>query len=169
MTVSAKRARTFFRVIFVLAGIACWLVLPGIPLNQASANRLAQPTQKQLSSGLNAERQAALEKIYAHFKAGEPFSEEEGKILRAFGGAAAVTDLEADVVISRALYDFYIAGKELSPQQEELFDRYSLSVSRRVTDVADRKTQLLNKRIAAAATAEPRTSPLVAPPNDLCS
>src|SRR4030095_2364371 len=65
-------------------------------------------------------------------------------------------------------YDFYIVGRELTKEQEDLFDRYSLFVSRRPTDVADLKMQLLEKRGAAAATAPPH-APQVAPTNDLCA
>ena len=168
MTASARRTTNAFRMLLVLAGTVVWLALPGLPSNEASANKLLQPMHRQFASGLDTNRQQAMEMLYARYKAGDAFSEEEGKILRKFGSAGAITELEADVVISRALYDFYIAGKELTPQQEEVFDRYSLSVARRVTDVADLKKQLLNKRIAAAF-ASPPSGPLVAPANDLCS
>jgi hypothetical protein len=125
--------------------------------------------QKGSSSGLDSSRQAAMEKLYVQLKAGDPFSEEEGNIIREFGGGSAITDLEADVVISRALYDYYIAAKELTKEQQELLDRYTLSVARRPTDVADLKTHLVNRRKAAAAAAAPRNTPLVAPANDLCA
>src|SRR4030095_16523480 len=101
-------------------------------------------------------------------KSGESFSEEEGNILRRFAAGNAITDLEADVVISRALYNFYIVAIELTKEQEDLFDRYSLFVARRPTDVTDLKKQLLEKRRAAAATAPPH-APQVAPANDLCA
>lgn len=168
MASSPRPTRKFFRTLLVLPGIAALLALAGVPLDPVSASKLPQPLQKQLSDAFGADRQAGLEKLYAQFKAGEPFSEEEGKILRAFGENGAVTELEADVVISRALFAFYIAGRVLTAEQEELLGRYSESVARRVTDVADLKRQLLNKRLAAAATVPPRT-PLAAPANDLCS
>ena len=166
MTASTRDGRFVFRTLLVLIGITAWLVLPS---QSPTANKLPQPAHLQLRSVLSADRRAALEALYARFKVGDPFSEEEGNILRRFGGGGAVSDLEADVIISRALYDFYIAGKELTPEQEGLLDRYLLSVAHRVTDVADLKRQLLNKRIAAAAVAPPRSVPLAAPANDLCS
>ncbi|HEX5735307.1 MAG TPA: C25 family cysteine peptidase [Blastocatellia bacterium] len=90
-------------------------------------------------------------------------------MLRRFEAGGALVDLEADVVISRALFDNFILAKELTREQQEVFDRYSEFVSRRTTDIADLKTQLLNKRKAAAAVAPPRTAPLVPPSNDLCT
>ncbi|HET8676552.1 MAG TPA: hypothetical protein VFO63_12230, partial [Blastocatellia bacterium] len=107
--------------------------------------------------------------MLSDLKAGAPFSEEEAALLGRFEAGGALTDLEADVVISRALYDNFILAKELSREQQELYDRYSQFVSRRTTDIADLKTQLLNKRKAAAAAAPPRTAPLAPPGNDQCA
>jgi hypothetical protein len=154
-----KRTNLSVTILLLLFGLTCILVLPGLPVGRAATTPRA-PSQKSSSSGLDSSRQAAMEKLYGQLKAGDPFSEEEGNILRQFGAGSVITDLEADVVISRALFDYYIAGKELTKEQELLFDQYSLSVARRSTDVADLKTQLLNKRIAAAAAAPPRTTPL---------
>jgi len=110
-----------------------------------------------------------MEKLYLKFKAGDQFSEEEENILRRFGQRYAISDLEADVVISRALNDYYVLGNELTKAQEDLLGRYTQSVARRDRDIADLKTQLLNERYAAAAMASPRNTPLAPPSNDLCS
>jgi peptidase C25-like protein len=169
MTASKGRARYVLGMLLALAGLAGLLILPGLPSGRANASgKSAEPGQKTAGSSLDAERQSALERLYAQFKAGAPFSAEETLILRKFGEGAAVTELEADVVISRALYDFYLAGKDLSKEQEELFDRYSQFAARRSSDVADLKAQLYNKRVAAAAAAPP-AAPQVAPSNDLCA
>ncbi|HSE36231.1 MAG TPA: hypothetical protein VLG74_02945, partial [Blastocatellia bacterium] len=155
-------------ILLTLFGLTCVLVLPGFPVGTAAITpRVA--TQKSASSGLDSSRQAAMEKLYSQFMAGDPFSEEEGNILRNFGAGAAISNLEADLVISRALFDYYVAAKELTREQHELLDQYSVFVARRSTDVADRKTQLLNQRIAAAAAAPPRTAPLAPPSNDTCA
>ncbi len=163
-----KRSNLGVTILLLLFGLTCLLVLPGLPVGRASTTA-RRPMQKVSSSGVDSSRQAAMEKLYSRLKAGDSFSEEEGNVLRKFGAGVTITDLEADVVISRALYDYYIASKELTKEQQELLDQYSLFVARRPTDVADLKTQLLNRRIAAAAAAPPRTAPLVAPPNDLCA
>ena len=107
--------------------------------------------------------------MLSELKEGAPFSEEETAVLRRFESGGALTDLEADIVISRALYDLFILSKELTREQQEVYARYSEFASRRTTDIADLKTQLLNKRKAAAASAPPRTAPLAPPPNDQCA
>src|SRR4030095_16655471 len=163
----ANRTNLSVTILLLLFGLACVLVLPGLPVGRAATTPRG-PSQKASSSGLDSSRQAAMEKLYGQLKSGESFSEEEGNILRRFAAGNAITDLEADVVISRALYNFYIVAIELTKEQEDLFDRYSLFVARRPTDVTDLKKQLLEKRRAAAATAPPH-APQVAPANDLCA
>ena len=163
----AKRTNLGVTILLLLFGLTCVLVLPGLPIGRAATTPLVT-SQKASSSGLDSSRQAAMEKLYGQLKSGDSFSEEEGNILRRFAAGNAITDLEADLVISRALYDYYILAKELTKQQQELLDQYSLFVARRPIDVADLKTQLLNKRKAAAANAPPRTAPLAPPSNDTC-
>lgn len=165
---SRRRAKHIFSMLLVLAGLTAFLVLPGLRPGRANTSTIIESAQKQFGSSLNAERQAAMEKLYAQFKAGAAFSKEEAVILQKFGAGGALSELEADIVISRALYDFYVADKELTKEQEGLFDRYSQFVSRRSADVADLKLQLYNKRVAAAAAAPP-ASPQVAPSNDQCA
>jgi hypothetical protein len=155
-------------VFLAVVGIICVLVLPGLPISRAAATSHVAG-QKPSRTGLNGSRHAALEKLFNQLKSGDVFSEEETIILRKFGEGGVLTDLEADVVIVRALYSYYIAGMELTKEQQELLDRYQQFVARRPNDVADRKTQLLNRRIAAEAAAAPRNTPLVAPANDLCT
>ncbi len=169
MTGSTRGRRHLFGILTILAGLTALLVLPSGRAN-TSPNTISSPklTQKQSGSSLDAERQSALEKLYAQFKAGGVFSKEETAILQRFGAGAAISELEADIVISRALYDFYVADKELTKEQEDLLERYIQFAARRSTDVADLKLQLYNKRVAAAAAAPP-AAPQVAPSNDLCA
>jgi len=151
--------------LLLLCGLNCVLILPSLSVSQAKTHRAVAGQQKE--SGLDNSRQASMQKLFEDFKAGVPFSEEERKILQRFGSGAAINELEADVVISRALYDFYIANKQLTKEQEDLFDRYSSFMSRQPTDVADLKNQLLEKRKRAEATAQ--RAPQVAPANDTCA
>lgn len=155
-----------FTILITLIGLTCILVLPELSASRAAT--APRTVQKASKSGLDGSRREALEKLYNQLKAGEPFSEEETAILRKYNMGETVTDLEADVVISRALYDYYIAFEDLTKDQQLLLGRYQQFVSRRAQDIADLKTQLLNKRIAAAAAAPPRV-PQAAPPNDLCA
>jgi len=163
-----KRTNLSVTILLFLIGLTCFLVLPVLPVGKAStATRVTGRIQS--GSGLDSSRQAAMEKLYAQYKAGNPFSEEEAVILNKFGTGATITNLEADVVTSRALYDFYISGGDLTKEQQLILDTYTQAVMYRPTGIADLKTRLLNKRIAAAAAAPPRNTPLVAPANDLCS
>jgi hypothetical protein len=148
-------------VLLSFAGLFSVLVLAGLPVSRVAAiSRISD------NSG---SRQAALEKLYDQLKSGAPFSEEEALILGQFGKGYPLSDLEADVLISRSLYDYYVAGSELTKEQETLLSRFAQYVTRRDHDIADWKSQLLNRRIAAAAVAPPRNTPLAPPPNDLCS
>src|SRR5215813_6734485 len=151
-----------------IIGILCIIVLPGLPSGRAATSSWTVG-QDHSRSKLDRARRASMQKLYEEYTAGNRFSEEEANILRNFGLGYVLSELEADVVISRALYDHYVAGKELTREQEDLLSRYTLYVSRRDHDVADLKTQYLNRRIAAEAAASPRNTPLVAPANDLCA
>ena len=142
------------------------LVLPHFPVGTGAVRAMGQT---QLTLDLGRARTRALRKLVSQLESGATFAEEEIAILRRWNAGGLITELEADTVISRALYDFYISGKELNRVQEELLGRYSEMVSRRPEDVADLKTRLLDRRKAAAAAASPLLSPLAVPPNDLCS
>jgi hypothetical protein len=159
-----KRVNWFLGSLLLLGGVTLWLTLPN-----ASFSASTSSIQRNRANGLDPQRQAALEKLYTQLIGGAPFSEEEQVILRSFGAGQPIPDLYADVVISRALYDYYVAGTQLSKQQQDLLDRYAQSVARRDHDIADRKTQLLKLREAATAAAAPRSTPLVAPANDTCA
>jgi hypothetical protein len=167
MRVVRTRPKHFVNLAVIIAGLLSLLILP---LFQGGATGL-YPASSQKSSAADPgqARTDALLKLYSELEAGAPFSEEEIAILRRFKAGDLVTELEADIVISRALHDFFVAGSELNAAQEELLARYTQMVARRDKDVADLKTRLLERRKAAAAAAQPRNVPLVAPGNDSCA
>jgi hypothetical protein len=156
-------------MLLALAGLVCWLILPGLPIGRTTSAHTASAGQGKISPGLDAGRQAAVERLYAEFKSGASFSLEEREILRKFAAGDALSELEADTLISRALHDYYVTGNELTREQQDLLARYSVFVSRRNTDLLDLKIQAMNQRIAAAATAPPRNAPLAPPSNDTCA
>jgi all-beta uncharacterized protein/S-layer family protein len=166
MRASIMRAKKSINMALILAGLISLMVLPGLPL---SSTRPARASGQDQAAGLDQNRTESLEKLYSQMIAGEPFSEEEMIILRKFRAGGPITELEADVVISRALYDFYITGRELTKQQQALLSYYTQAVARRDKDIADLKTRLLERRRAAAAAAPPRLTPLVPPTNDTCA
>lgn len=163
MRSAIKRASYLLSSLLLLAGVILWLTLPNVSFTASSTS----PGNRLLA--LDSQRQAALEKLRAQFTAGAPFAAEEQDILSRYAASQPITDLEADVLISRALYDYYVADQPLSKEQQDLLSRYQQSVSRRDHDIADRKAQLLKAREQAAAAAGPRTTPLVAPANDTCA
>jgi hypothetical protein len=163
MRSAIKRASYLLSSLLLLGGVTLWLTLPNVSFSAST-----RPAVNRLVA-LNSQRQAALEKLHAQVIAGASFSEEEREILHRFDAGQPIPDLDADVLISRALYDYYVADRPLSKEQDELLSRYAQSVSRRDHDIADRKAQLLKARQDAAASAGLRTTPLVAPPNDTCA
>lgn len=171
MMASTSRTRQRLILAGVSAVVLSWLSLPGLQLGRASVTTpvvLGASTQN-AEGAVDPERLTAIARLYAQVRAGAPASEEEADILRRFAAGLSITQLEADVVISRALYGYYISESELTREQEILLARYRSFVARRETDIRDLKTQLLNKRKAAAADAPVRTTPQVAPANDLCA
>lgn len=158
-----KRASYFLSSLLLLGGVILWLTLPNVSLTASTTsndNRLV---------ALNSQRRAALKDLDSQLLAGARFSSEEQDILRRFEADQFIPDLDADVLISRALYDYYVANQQLTREQEELLSRYAESVSRRDHDLADRKAQLLKARQDAAATAGPSAAPLAPPGNDTCA
>ncbi|HJQ24580.1 MAG TPA: C25 family cysteine peptidase, partial [Blastocatellia bacterium] len=166
MKASSKHVRYGISFLLMLAGVSLWLALPNLQSGHASGNS-APPVAARQTTALDGERRAALDKLLQAWKAGAPVSEEEASLLKRYAAGATLTELEADVLISRALYARYVQGIQLTREQSDLLSRYSQSVARHSSDVLDLKRQLLNQRIAAAA-AGPR-APQVAPANDLCA
>jgi hypothetical protein len=168
MRVVTKRAQHLVSLAVIIAGLLALLILPLSPGGATSLTHTAG--QNPSPPDLDKIRVASLQKLYSDLEAGSSFAEEERAILRTFNAGGPVTELEADILISRALYDFYVAGTELTREQEELLARYEARVSRRSIDVADLKTRLLDRRKAAAAASEKvEIVPLVPPGNDLCA
>src|SRR5215471_4749274 len=104
-------------VLLSVIGILCIFILPGLPIGRATATA-GIGSQSASGSRLDRWRRNALQKLYEEYIAGSQFSEEEAFILRKFGVGSELTELEADVVISRSLYERYVNGKELTREQE---------------------------------------------------
>ena len=73
---------------------------------------------------LGVERVAALDYLYKQLIGGEPFSLEESTILNNFKAGFKIDTLEADVVISRAIYTDLVQHKPLAPNQREIYEDY---------------------------------------------
>src|SRR5262245_33388365 len=115
MANSDKRMRHIVSLLFIFTGVAVWLCLPGLPFGRGNtAGNTTNWLTARRQSGLDERRQAAMERLYTALKAGATFAQEEADILRKFGSDYSISELEADIVISRALYEYYITGSELS-------------------------------------------------------
>ena len=82
-------------------------------------------------------REAALNDLHAQLKARAPFSAEETQILLRFKNGEKISDIEADTVISRALYRRYVEGKSLSSDQKALLGQYKKFIAQSGRSIAD--------------------------------
>jgi len=69
---------------------------------------------------LDVERQNALKRLYIDLATGKAFSGAEAQVISAFMRGDDVSEMEADTVISRALYAKNISNDELSKEQQAL-------------------------------------------------
>jgi hypothetical protein len=152
----------------LLAGMAVCLILPGVlsrmALGTAHAGAKGASRQDRPSRALDTARVAALTKLQAERKAGTPFSHEESDILGRFSAGGGVDALEADVLISRVLYTYYIEATDLTADGQALLARYKEHIAPRKIKIAD-----LKAHIRAAELKAPPRAPGSAPTNDLCS
>src|ERR1044072_2123061 len=167
MKTSAASRKRLAIIAVLFFGLALWLVLPGLPFDRigktARASNEASFKQDQVTHALSADRKAMLDLLVGQMQAGYPFSTEEKKILNNYNLKLEVTDLEADTVISRALYDYYIRDNALTIEQNDLLSRYVDFVDSSNISIADLKAR--NRAIELKAAPQKIN---VAPANDLC-
>lgn len=165
------RLSTGFRLLFALGILLCLLALLAVPFERGKTSaqggdRRAR-SEEQTRPVLDAPRRLALKQLNSQLRAGEPFSREEISILKRFAAGESITELEADTLISRSLYQRFTLGEELTRDHEILFDLYSSFAARREHDILDLKTDL-----SIDSSSNSLRSPNaveVAPPNDLCA
>ena len=110
-----------------------------------------------------AEREAALKQLYLNVREGAPIAREEAQLLSWLEAGVALTDLELDVLVSRALYDFHVANRPLTARQQELLDRYREFLVRNQEETFARDVRPPSARKGDGL------APLAPPSNDLCS
>lgn len=144
------------RSALVLTGLVVWLVLPSGLHRVTLASRPVkfQDAARAISSAnLDPVRETALQDLFAQFKAGKEFSAEEAYLLTRFEYAVRraegksslaklepVSQFEADVVISRALYAYYVSKQELTSKQKRLLTEYQSHVAQNGRIIADLKS-----------------------------
>jgi hypothetical protein len=92
--------------------------------NSAYTNDRSSVAAFNTTSGLDEIRAREMAKLYILYAMGEPFSGEETKVLRRFVCGQSISDVEADTVKSRVLYNKYILKGRLTQEQEELLADY---------------------------------------------
>jgi hypothetical protein len=116
---------------------------------------------------LDSARDVQLRKLLAEAVAGGSFSLEEIEILNRFAFEGTVSELEADVVISRALYDRFVAKRPLTREQEILLEAYEQATARRERGILDRKQEILDQEALEEARGPRKTAGV--PNNDTCA
>ncbi|HJQ25829.1 MAG TPA: hypothetical protein VKA60_18060 [Blastocatellia bacterium] len=123
---SKKRIKQAFNLLILV--IFAYLLLAGTRSGQAVNSVITStdqlPSQKSPNSNLGADREAALNQLYAQLRSGAVFTAEETDILTRFANGKAISEIEADIVISRVLYLCNTLGRTASPEQTELLLRY---------------------------------------------
>ena len=126
-------------------------------------NKLLSSSEQQISSGLarlsfgaatgeqrsgasngsvDEQRAAILRKLSIKRQSGAPFAIQEIEILDAFEAGLTIALIEADIVISRTLYDVYVAGKTPTPEQRNLLGPYRTFLTEHARDVVARNAEL---------------------------
>ncbi|MDE3246308.1 MAG: proprotein convertase P-domain-containing protein, partial [Acidobacteriota bacterium] len=88
------------------------------------------------------DRDARLMKMLQVARLNENFSPEELAILDAYNAGLPIATIEADVLVSRALYHRYIVGTPLSADQADLLARYQDYTKTHMSDLANRTSKL---------------------------
>src|SRR6266496_2002562 len=121
---------------------------------------------------LDLARVEALRSLYEQMKSGAHFSDLEAALLQRFSDGDDITFVEADMIISRALYDFYVREirfSELRTDQQSLLTQYkveSATQPRRIDSLAE---PILTGDFPTVRKSTVAALPNVASANDECS
>lgn len=116
-------------LLFALVGSMVWANLPESYPNSVTspvqADSLAPSSQGVKAPSPIGGGQTTVNSLYAQFRAGAPFSQEEIKLLIRFGSGETLNGIEVDTLISRVLYMRFVSKQQrLNPQQKDLLRRY---------------------------------------------
>ena len=147
----------------VLLAAVAGSAIPSSITGSGASTRL-KPKPQDAQNQLSGETKVALSSLLSRLKVGEAFSAEEEDVLVRYGDGQEIIELEAQTVISRALYVHYVQAQDVSPEQHRLLRLYLEFISPRKVNAADRKGRnvVLERR-------EPSRAPQVPPTNDLCA
>lgn len=171
-----------YRLLLLLATFsllaATVLFKPGRAKNPAEspltepAGIQGQGATKQDASGLDPDRVAALRKLSRAMKDDAPVVAEEIDVLNRFAAGQNVSEVEADAVISRALYDFYGRGigfSKLSAEQQTLLLKFKEATTQRFKRSNDFSSSDTASGVMPETDTAPDIQPAVVPANDQCA
>lgn len=116
----------------IVLALLAYVFLAGVGPSKATNSIVVSETprsQKALSSGLSADREETLRQLFSQLKNRAAFTPEEASILLRFANGEGIVEIEADTVISRALYARDASGKGATPEQKRLLARYQEFIS----------------------------------------
>ena len=154
---SSRRGLTALAAVWLLAASQSFAIAASGPAapraTRLQPQHAAAAARQEPTAGerLDYERDVRLRGLLDRALAGEPFSLEELGILDRFAFDGTVSELEADVVISRALYDRFGARRPLSREQELLLEAYEHMTARRGHGILDREQEILEQGAAREA------------------
>src|SRR5215212_9261698 len=103
----------------LIAGLVIWLACGNSRFTSAmTAGNLRPANGNASQSNLDPARESALRILYHQIKGGAPSALEEREVLLRFMNREPVSELEADAVISRAIYKRYVADQRLNKKQK---------------------------------------------------
>ena len=111
-----------------------------------------------LASSLDDQSTTALKKLSKQRAGGAPFAIQEIEILDAVDAGLPIAQIEAEIVISRALYEVFVAGKPAREGQAKLIDGYRAYWTEHARDVLERNVQLNAGNPQARGTTAPDDS-----------
>ena len=122
----------------LVAGLMVWFAFGNNSLTRTMiAGGLRPANASAAQSNLDLARESALKSLYYQIKAGAPSSLEEREVLLRFMNREAVSELEADTVISRAIYTRYVTDQRLKKKQKKLLRKYEEFIADQNRVVAD--------------------------------
>ena len=142
MTSLRKCIRRLRALMLLAAGLTVWFAFGGGPLIRTMIAGNGHPANQNTSqSNLDSARESALKSLYGQIKAGAPSSLEEREVLLRFTNREPITELEADTVISRAIYLRYVADQPLKSKQKKLLRKYEKMIAEQDRTIADAAPQ----------------------------
>ncbi|MEP6601430.1 MAG: hypothetical protein ABJB49_06410, partial [Nitrospirota bacterium] len=150
--------RNSFGIALLLA-VACLFFAGDAPSASAAKEQGKLGDDSMLNNRtLDESRAATLNKLIAGRASGVPFAIQEIEVLDAFEAGLSIASIEADVVISRAVYDAYVAGNQLSEKQRDVLGRYRVYNNEHARDLVARNAQLNADHPEAKGTSSPDDS-----------